>query len=288
MALWGNKDLVYSDGTISINFGTKVITGSGTTFTTAGIGTGDVITVGAGATYGYAVISAITSNTQLGITSTRFFRPGITTVPSGTSYSISQEPIYTLGDSVYRAPESKTSGFSTSPVFTGVFGVDQYEVGAAAVTTVGGKAAAYAVAHSGWVGIMTYIDTHGNLRVKSEVLVAGGINTVSDANDDSVFPDNYITISSQPVGVATTSGGTAVFSVTAAATPTASLVYQWQQSTGGAYSALSNGGQISGATSSSVSIANTNSSRNGYNYRVVITTAGGASATSNSATLTIV
>jgi|LauGreDrversion4_2_1035121.scaffolds.fasta_scaffold15380_6 hypothetical protein len=290
MALWGNKDLVYSDGTISINFGTKVITGSGTTFTTAGIGTGDVITVGSGATYGYAVISAITSDTQLGITSTQFFVPGITTVPSGTSYSISQEPSYTLFDSVYRAPESKTSGFSTSPVFTGVFGVDQYEVAAAAVTTVGGKAAAYAVAHSGWVGIMTYIDTHGNLRVKSEVLVAGGINTVStyDASDDTKFPDNYITISSQPVGVATTSGGTAVFSVTAAATPTASLIYQWQQSTGGAYSTLSNGGQISGATSSSVSIANTNSSRNGYNYRVVITTAGGASKTSDSATLTIV
>ena len=288
MSLWGNKDLVYSDGTISVNLTTKTIIGSGTTFTTAGIGTGDVVTVGAGATYGYAVISAITSDTQLGITSTQFFVSGITTVPSGTSYSISQEPIYTLWDSVYRAPEAKSTGFSTSPVTTAVYGVDRYEVAAAGVTTVGGKAAAYAVSHSGWVGIMTYIDTHGRLRVKSEVLVAGGINTVSDAGDDPVFPDNYITISSQPVGVATTSGGTAVFSVTAAATPTASLVYQWQQSTGGAYSNLSNGGQISGATSSSVSIANTNSSRNGYNYRVVITTAGGASATSNSATLTII
>ena len=29
-------------------------------------------------------------------------------------------------------------------------------------------------AHSGWVGITTYVDTHGNLRVKSETLVAGG------------------------------------------------------------------------------------------------------------------
>lgn len=290
MSLWGNKDLVYSAGTVAVNLGPSTeVTGSVgvTTFTNAGIKTGDVITVGAGATYGYAVITGFTSTT-LSIASTAGFVSGLTTVPSGTSYFISEEPIYTLGDSVYRAPESKTSGFSTSPVFTGVFGVDQYEVAAAAVTPVGGKAAAYAVAHSGWVGIMTYIDTHGNLRVKSEVLVAGGINTVSDANDDPVFPDNYITISSQPVGVATTSGGTAVFSVTAAATPTASLIYQWEQSTGGAYSTLSDGGQISGATSDSVSIANTNSSRNGYNYRVVITTAGGASKTSDSATLTIV
>jgi len=198
MALWGNKDLVYSDGTISINLGTNVITGSGTTFTTAGIGIGDVITVGAGATYGYAVISAITSNSQLSIASTQYFVSGITTVPSGTSYSISQEPIYTLGDSVYRAPESKTVG--TSTVFTAVFGVDANEVGTARTITVGGKAAAYAVAHSGWVGVTTYIDTHGNLRVKSEVLVAGGIDTASgtDAADDTRFPDSTITITTQP------------------------------------------------------------------------------------------
>ena len=37
---------------------------------------------------------------------------------------------------------------------------------------------------------MTYIDTHGNLRVKSEVLVAGGISTTSDASDDAQFPDS--------------------------------------------------------------------------------------------------
>jgi len=276
MALWGNKDLVYSDGTISINFGTKVITGSGTTFTTAGIGTGDVITVGAGATYGYAVISAITSNTQLGITSTQFFVPGITTVPSGTSYSISQEPIYTLGDSVYRAPESKASGFSTT-VFTGVFGVDQYEVAAAAVTPVGGKAAAYAVAHSGWVGIMTYIDTHGNLRVKSEVLVAGGINTVSDANDDSVFADRYISITTQPValvGVATTAVQS--FTASAVSIPTGGTVaYQWQYSTTGiAYTNITsplNNIVYTGTTGTTLGVGTTTVSANrpdGYYYRV--------------------
>jgi len=31
---------------------------------------------------------------------------------------------------------------------------------------------------------------HGKLRVKNEVLVAGGILTTSDAADDSVFPDS--------------------------------------------------------------------------------------------------
>ena len=42
--------------------------------------------------------------------------------------------------------------------------------------------ASYHVAHQGWVGVTTYVDMHGNLRVKSEVLVAmSGITTTTDA-----------------------------------------------------------------------------------------------------------
>ena len=188
MALWGNKDSVYSDGTVNVNFGTKEITGTVgvVTFTTAGISTGNVVTVGAGATYGYAVVTGFTSTT-LSIASTAGFVSGLTTVTAST-YAVSEEPLYTVVDSVYRAPESKTAGFSTSPVFTGVFGVDKTEVGIAATTAVGGKNAAYAVAHSGWVGVTTYIDCHGRLRVKSEVLVAGNIS--GDAGDDARFPDS--------------------------------------------------------------------------------------------------
>ena len=193
MALWGNKDLVYSDGTITVNLGTKKVdrVGTSATFNTAGITTGNVITVGAGATFGYAVITAVDSAGTLSIASTDGFVAGLSTV-TATTYSISEEPLYTVVDSVYRAPESKSTGFSTNPVFTGVFGVDQIEVGIAATTAVGGKNAAYAVAHSGWVGVTTYIDTHGRLRVKSEVLVAGGISTAAanDADDDARFPDS--------------------------------------------------------------------------------------------------
>lgn len=283
MALWGNKDLVYSDGTIGINLDTKVITGSGTTFTTAGIGTGDVITVGAGATYGYAVISAITSNSQLSIASTQYFVSGITTVPSGTSYSISQEPIYNLGNSVYRAPESKSTGFSTSPVFTGVFGVDANEVGTARTITVGGKAAAYAVAHSGWVGVTTYIDGQGNFRVKSEVFVAGGIDTAggTDAVDDTRFPDSTITISTQPASVGVGTTETATFSVVATVFPEyAPLSYQWYEDDGGGFD------PISGATGTSVSIVNTSAAKNGYEYKVTLTS-GDTSVTSGIATMTV-
>ena len=55
-------------------------------------------------------------------------------------------------------------------------GYDKYVYG---VSSSGlATATSYAVPHAGWVGVHTYRDTHGNLRVKSEVLVAmSGIQT---------------------------------------------------------------------------------------------------------------
>lgn len=188
MALWGNKDSVYSTGTISVNLGTKTVTGTVgvVTWTTSGIATGNIITVGTGATYGYAIVTGFTSTT-ISIANTANFIVGLTTVAAGSSYNISQEPVYTLGDSTYRAPESKTTGFSTSPVFTGVFGVTEGEVSIA--NTASGTARKFAPTHAGWVGVTTYIDTHGNLRVKTETLVAGSSIT-GDADDDAKYPDS--------------------------------------------------------------------------------------------------
>jgi HJR/Mrr/RecB family endonuclease len=50
-------------------------------------------------------------------------------------------------------------------------------------------ASQYHPAHAGWVGITTYTDNHGNLRVKTEVLVAGSMIT-ADASDDTILPDS--------------------------------------------------------------------------------------------------
>ena len=188
MSLWGNKDSVYSVGTIAVNLGTKTVTGAVgvVTFTTSGISTSDVITVGAGATYGYAVITGFTSTT-ISIASTGSFVSGLTTVPAGTSYFISEEPLYTVVDSSYRAPESKTVGYSTNRVFTTVVGVSTVEVSIANTAT--GNARKFAPTHAGWVGVTTYIDNHGNFRVKTETLVAGSSITNSNSNDNALYPD---------------------------------------------------------------------------------------------------
>jgi hypothetical protein len=185
MSLWGNKDSFSSGltGTITVNLSTGVVTGSGTTFVTAGISTGDILVIGAGATYGQAVVSGVTSATQLSIGSTQFLIPSGAGTIAGAAYTVTQKPKYTLQDHQYNAPDAKTGRFSA------VFGVDVTETAVAAGRTVGGKNAAYAVAHAGWVGVTTYVDQHGNLRVKSEVLVAGSTIT-NDADDDARFPDS--------------------------------------------------------------------------------------------------
>ena len=185
MSLWGNQDSVPSAGTITINLSTEVITGSGTSFTTAGyvVSPGDIISVGAGATYGQAVIASVTSNTVASVASTQFLIPNPATglIPAGTAYSITQKPKYTLEDGQYFAPDAKSNRYSA------VFGVDVTEQGVA--TAAAGDARKYAPAHAGWVGITTYTDMHGNLRVKTETLVAGSSIT-GDASDDAKYPDS--------------------------------------------------------------------------------------------------
>jgi hypothetical protein len=266
MALWGKRDDVYSPGTVTVNYTNKTITGSGTSFLAASVG--DVISIGAGNTFGQAVIREITSETIISIATTQYLSGAAI---SGQEYTLSQKPKYTLNDSNWGVND--------------IYGVDENEIVSSTLEP----------SHTGWVGVHTYIDNHGNLRRKTEVLVAmSGITTGTatytaggDANDDTKLPDTVIVISSQPanVGVATTAlPQTVNFSVTAATSPVSQAVtYQWQISTNGGTS-YSN---VGGATTTSVSVAVTDTSVTGYLYRVVLNSAGASQVTSGAATLTV-
>lgn len=287
MALWGKADNLFSPGTVAVDYATETITGTGTSFTAAGISTGTTIVIGVGGTFGQAVISGITSDLVVSIATTQYLSGAAI---SGVGYTLTQKPVYTLEDSNYDLTPTTSTGLTNA-----VYGVDEYEAAANAAT--GSK---YKVAHAGWVGIHTYIDQHGTLRVKSEVLVAmSGISSnvpatygaTGDALDDAVFPDRYITITTQPVslsGVSTTAAQS--FSVVASATPTASLTFQWQYASyvGAGFTNLANGGIYSNVTTATVGIGSTTVGANipdGYQYRTVVTSTGGATATSNAATL---
>ena len=169
MALWGNNDNVGSTGTVALNYATRVVTGTGTSFGIAGgCSEGDVIrfgirgTVGSGGTYfGDAVIASIASSESLTIASTMGLSgAGI----AGTDFTVSQLPKSSVLDSKYSeasygTEDSLVYGVESGP---GLLGANtQYNVDA-----------------EGWVGVTTYLDNEGNLRVKKETLVAmSGITT---------------------------------------------------------------------------------------------------------------
>ena len=162
MALWGNNDNVGSTGTVALNYATRVVTGTGTSFGIAGgCSEGDVIrfgirgTVGSGGTYfGDAVIASIASSESLTIASTTGLSgAGI----AGTDFTVSQLPKSSVLDSKF----SEASYGTADSLVYGVANAD-------------GVSDAYLVTHEGWVGVTTYTQDDGTLRVKKETLVAMG------------------------------------------------------------------------------------------------------------------
>ena len=168
MALWGRDDNLVSNGTVSLNYATKVVTGTGTTFGTVGFGvTGDVIrfgTKGGGGTYyGDAVIVSIAGTQTATIGSTDGLSGGAI---SGKQYYLSELPQSSVLDSSYSQTQT---------------GYDKNVYGISTTTAYAGVSTKYRTNGTGWVGVTTYTDVHGNLRVKSEVLVAAsGITTGSN------------------------------------------------------------------------------------------------------------
>ena len=179
MALWSNNDavpgLATARYTVAANAnadGTCTVTGTGSSFGLdgcAGIGTvirfgadarGRTINVGSGHTYfGDAVIVAVASSESITIASTS----GLSQVGFTTSARFTTCPQSGVTDTVYQE-KGVTDRDSV------VYGIS---------TAISGS---YHVPHQGWVGVTTYVDMHGTLRVKSEVLVAmSGITTTKDS-----------------------------------------------------------------------------------------------------------
>ena len=179
MALWSNNDAVpglatarYTVAANAAADGTCTVTGTGSSFGLdgcAGIGTiirfgadarGRTINVGSGHTYfGDAVIVAVANSESITIASTS----GLSQVGFTTSARFTTCPQSGVTDTVYQE-KGVTDRDSV------VYGIS---------TAIGGS---YHVPHQGWVGVTTYVDMHGTLRVKSEVLVAmSGITTTKDS-----------------------------------------------------------------------------------------------------------
>ena len=177
MALWGNKDNVLNGGTVALNYSTGVLTGTGTSFGTANYAqVGDVIRIGyrgnslgsktAGTYFGDAVIKSIASTTSLTIASTTGLSGAAI---AATTFYVSQLPKYTVSNAKWSEKDDLQSGdnipYGTNATISSNVGTSRYEK-----------------TDAGWVGITTYLDNSGTLRVKRETLVAmSGITTGSQS-----------------------------------------------------------------------------------------------------------
>ena len=170
MPLWGTKDTVYSTGKVNCTTAGVLTKQSGSIAWTAGNGikVGQVVTLATdGAGPGQGVILSIDSATQL--TLTNLDLPGAFT---DVDYEIRETPV----------AEVKGGNFGIGEVF----GVDNTEIAVASAAS--GDARLFAPAHSGWVGISSHTDMHGNLRVKTEVLVAS--SSITGDAEDVIFADS--------------------------------------------------------------------------------------------------
>jgi hypothetical protein len=157
----------------------------------------------------------------------------------------------------------KTATFSVVAAGAGTL-TYQWKKGAAAIA--GATSASYTTpattaADNGSLFSVVVTDSNGNVTSNSATL------TVTSA---SVAPS----ITAQPASKTVTAGQTATFSVTVSGT--APLTYQWKK----------NGGDVSGATSSSYTSPATVAADNNSQFTVTVTNSAGT-ATSNAATLTV-
>ena len=118
MALWGNNDNItrQAGGVVSLNYGTGVVTGTGTTFGTTGYAqAGDIIRFGirgsGGTFFGDAVIVSVASTVSLTIGST----DGLSGAAiANTSFYVSELPKYTITDHAW---SEKHSSVATWEIF---------------------------------------------------------------------------------------------------------------------------------------------------------------------------
>ena len=171
MPLWGKKDTVYSTGNVNCTTAGVVTKQSGSIDFVSNVSVGQVLTLATdGAGPGQGIIKSIDSATQLTLDPERLDLPGAFT---NVGYEVRETPKY----------EVRGGSFGINQIF----GVDVAEAQAAREDN-----SQYKPAHSGWVGITTYNDSDGNLRVKTEVLVAGGGDGFieNDSTDDTILPDS--------------------------------------------------------------------------------------------------
>ncbi len=126
--------------------------------------------------------------------------------------------------------------------------------------------------------------TAGMSGTQYQVVVTGNVAPAVTSSAATLTVNTPPAITAQPANATVPAGGSASFTVTASGT---GLSYQWQASSGGAFSNVTNGGLYSGATTATLGLSSAPAAMNGYQYQVVVSGAVAPAATSSAATLTV-
>lgn len=148
----------------------------------------------------------------------------------------------------------------------------------------------------GWWAYSTYTTDNGATKHRAEKLVcfSGGESNANESlADDTIAADvaSSVTITVQPAS-ATTTAGAASFTLTTTTTGTpGTLTYQWQYQTASQttkWTNVTNTGIYSGATTNTLAVAGvTDTTYDGYKYRVKINSAGGTEQVISNGTATL-
>lgn len=270
MSSWGNLDNVTAQGTVTSYAGNARVNGSSTAFT-SNVKDGDYVFI----TGTKFQVATVVSDTALDLTSNG-------KAVSGATMYIQQGPKYVANVAVSENVYS----------IQNVYGIDRVEIG------VPENKARGVASHTGWIHYTTYTDANNQTRHKSEVLVAMSKNFASnatgdlfgtgagtDAPDDTVAADFLLYYTLQPSNASNAASNPVVFKAAAASDPAgASLTYQWYENNTTHTYAVVNGGDYSGATTNTLTIANV-SNVDGFSYYVTVSGNGGADS-NNSSTVT--
>jgi len=192
MALWGNKDSKTASGTIAIA-STGVVTGTSTSFTTEAK-IGNYILAGG---VDYQIVS-ITSNTVAKVVmGTNNGKGTVTTVSGGTSYTLSEKPVYVAHGS------ADTFSMGRSNL---VFGVDATEAvsggdNVSAVSVSAGK-----TRYLGTAPAVTFSGGGGSSAAATATISGGAVTAITVTNTGTSYTSAPTVTIAKPARIIPTSG----------------------------------------------------------------------------------
>lgn len=185
-------------------------------------------------------------------------------------------PLWGKTDAAGSVPKFLSTADAANAVFVDATEAEQPEAKAKGITG------------PGWWLYTTYTNSGGVVRNKAECLVPiyETAANAGDQADDAVVPDRTILITTQPDDTTAAASADGVFTVVATVSPAETITYQWQVSTDTGTSWAST--VDADGTGATLTILSTDAEYvDGNLFRVVVSSTGATSITSESATLTV-